>query len=719
MVNLSQFLIFLLLQESFGIKIELNRKTYSFCELIWFLPLYENPELLSKLNGVLSETASESKTSAFLVHLVTVTPSNMVEMSKESMYRTYSRSWTNANLKSRKHISGNLERCSLTLTTVDHLRSYKYDATFKGKAFAWYWGNWIHHSVQCVLGLIQISNVHVILGVSTNGLFKELRPADQDTLDMPPVPVYILQLNASANILTLGTTQKSKTTNLVLNENHNGIKQIQPPSKRPLFLLVWSSELQVCLPERQKHFAVIPMYDCHLEQVLPLVELSRIANFTLVLGSLQISSYKAFHGVFQMQKAISYVQISASYLLAGKFVMVGTTVKRPIYCVNERSFQDVNIMGILFQSLDYCTWVALTVMIFCVFCFLRATGNPRSRNDALFEIIMMIFQRVGRKRDICRIGFLFGLAVIEVLYLSGTTNSIIVPRGQIRPDNVLQLFKGGFKWYLGPFLKVYDRDFINSLKNDMEEALLPDLKIEGFEGNLTDLRKFWVEDTFEADFSNFKEFKRRTDQLHKQINIVHLATADSSSKFEPNVDATLGLIAVRGNNCYLVDKLYGKYNEWCYIYSQKSRELVSNLDKILYTSGIRAFWSSMKKHYRQKFALRLADEQATIMNLKDIRTAANFALLGIGLQASLVVYILETLRQSAFYFKALGYFLKKNVTSVFRYASALIAKYSGDGVMEIWRRLTTRNDKTPMKLSVRIVATTVSSHNNRFFACSE
>lgn len=378
--------------------------------------------------------------------------------------------------------------------------------------------------------------------------------------------------------------------------------------------------------------------------VIPIKELSSVENFTLVVGSArrQDSSWNSFDGIIEFQEfpGLPYILLGA---LAGKFVLAHIGSLRPFYCSKMNRLQAVNIFAVLLQALDIHTWALLGLGLFVVYIYILMT-TKQTRSDSLFEMVEMLLQRVTRKREVCRISILVGCFFIEFLYLSGTTESIIVPREQRPPANMLELIQTGHKFFAGCLSRAMGPDFPSASRSHFGQVLIADLQREGFRGNLTDIGRLWGEHIIKEDFANPLEFERTCFNLATLHDTISLTVATSATNNRPafeNAARYAKHLEGTDRGCNFVNKLYAKSASFYYFLAWQGKLATEKLDLILGETDISGYWGALNEHFRRTETSVFESQQIASMKLDDVRTIAIFGLLLAGVLVSVAVALVE------------------------------------------------------------------------------
>lgn len=396
---------------------------------------------------------------------------------------------------------------------------------------------------------------------------------------------------------------------------------------------------------------------CFNSIVFPLKDLSKLTNLTLIVGS-TANDRNSFRVVILYDAVLSTFEAPNSgyfsflNLVSGRYLINGPVALRPVYCTDLNQMATVNIFAVLFQSLDLWTWLMLALAIFMVYIYLGALRN--SAMNSVFEIVEIILQRTLRKRDICRLSVLIACFFIEFIYLSGTTESIIVPRVNQKFLNLWQVLQTGHKLFFGFRGKTDDQWVIDEYLTSLNSILYPELRREGFQGSLVDVRKFWVKDTYESDYNTTNDFDVAKAFVYKTYNLVSLTPTDTddTSKLMPSIEGLTGgmLLSVpvsSKRSCYVIDKSYNKALEFYFIYSSRSQDLLAKFSCILHESGLGKRWSGFMEDYRQRHIPKHEKPPLAQIQLNDIRTLAVFGLLSVGLIIATTTCVAECLRRTS------------------------------------------------------------------------
>lgn len=380
--------------------------------------------------------------------------------------------------------------------------------------------------------------------------------------------------------------------------------------------------------------------------IQPVKELSGTSNFTLIVGLIFIPNFSMdlFDGVFEVKQFPGQTMFYLD-LHIGQFALAKIDYERVLYCNDFHQYGTVNIFAVLFEALDTQTWFALAIVLCFVYVYVVKTTH-QGWLDSAFEIIQVLLQRVTRQQELCRLSILIGCFFFEFLYLSGTTESIIIPRKQQPPSSIHELLQTGHKWWLGPYLKSFGPEYRTLLKLKLETSMYPELHKEGFPGTLADMRSFWMEDVCQEDFKSKKELTRHIGKLWEQTNAFRLVRANSGLNLNSK---TTCLVRYAGHTyientrrrCGLLQKLYVKTANYYYIFSLQSKTLKPKLDRILQDSGIHIHGKKIQQYYRQKQTTICGGKQIEKMRLADVRTIAIFGLLIAGLLIALATFCLE------------------------------------------------------------------------------
>lgn len=637
----------------FAFRIEINKTLYNLCEIIVYRPTYDVSNL-ELLNTVLTTTANYEFQVA-LLFLVTDEHLYMNNVNQEFLFHAKSRNWTNVKLHayvSRKYTQGGSAPCSLTLTTANHMMTQVPGIVQAEDHYAQIWGSWIRRSLQSRVGLQSQSGSHVILGFSRSFSVLRVKSVEElrDTHFSPPFVSYFVFIDSSGSIRAIKrlcvtgcklTQQMYQREPIFYGQLDVLIRNLKPIPAFPQLIFDYPTDQQLCSKNNIK-FRDVSF--CNSYSVLPFVEPADVLNFSLTVGYMQINSKIPFDAIFKGIDSGDFWHSSPTFLLSGEFQPHDVFGYTPIYCSDRHTLEKINILGVLFQSLEVRTWILLVFALICVYHFFRMTSVKKSKEDLLFEIVEMLFQRIIRKRDWCRISLLIGCFFIEFLYLTGTTESIIVPRGIHAPENMLELFQTGHKWYQGTWRKMFSRHWVADYKGRLEKRLLPELIKEGFPGNHFELKRFWVKDIFEEDYESFSQFKCAQRRLLSHQKLAYLVPTSSIGYLKPEYEAAKVILSSREDKdgCHILKKVYRKSVVWNLVYSPYRNILMPVFKRILQQSAIRIYFYNTKKRFYST-AQRQASVKPAKIQLIDVRTVAIFGLLSIGLGTSMIFGTLENI----------------------------------------------------------------------------
>lgn len=532
----------------FAFRIEVNDQLHSSCEVLAFRPSYKVSETLQFLNLALTKTVKYPSNVLFIV-VITDGPLDMMKSNFEFGYHYFQKTLDNISLQtyvSRQYTPKASPLCSITLTTFYHMVTRHPGEFYMEDQYSQFWGSWLRRSLQSVVGLLRFSVSHVILGLSTyeEDIQKDSKEALRDTQYSPPFVSYIVILNTSGNIRgirRLCVTGCNKAQQMYqINPLFVGVlgafvRDLKPIPTFPRLLVHYHLDQRLCY-QNNRETGVNKWYCRDNKDIVPFIELAAALNFSLTVGHLTIGAKYPFDGVFKTVDSISLYLSTPTYLLSCGFLPHDLEGTLPIYCSSDRrSIETVNILVVLFRSLDPRTWLILVLVLLCVYHYVRVTSCNKSNQDLVFEIVQVLLQRTVRRRDFCRISLLVGCFFIEFLYLTGTTEHIIVPRGNYFPKSMIELIQNGYKWYQGSWTKVFSRRDVAEYKMGMEDLLLPELKKEGFTGDHLELNRYWVQDMFEDDYQSTTQFLRAQEDVLKHLNSVTLVKASSAVYFKPEV----------------------------------------------------------------------------------------------------------------------------------------------------------------------------------------
>lgn len=398
-----------------------------------------------------------------------------------------------------------------------------------------------------------------------------------------------------------------------------------------------------CYPVRKMFRMYSVSLECFDPGITTLLETGSKFNITWIFG-LDVPDngpVNYWDGLVMYFRSTEYTRLESD-LNEGTYMLESANGLIPLYCSKEHRLDVADILRVLFVAFDRETWICLAACLLLVYISLQSQTHAKKSEPVAFEIVRLILQRCTARRDVIRISVLLACFLVEFLYLSKTTEMIIVPPDVHRPSSLSELLTK--HKLMTSFVKQSSPQNLAEIRRKLLiREIGMELEREGFKGNLSQEAEYWGETFYESNYSSFEEMMQAYSKYITVNNVIVLTKVKSLlGHWRAAVtDKIASSSEHKDTNCGGIAKRYGGGLSFYYIFSRFRREFSPVLQRVLYDSGLRMFWDQMRNAARQRGKKHESSTKIGKMKLSDGRIFAIFSVLITGLLLSAMFYTFE------------------------------------------------------------------------------
>lgn len=248
--------------------------------------------------------------------------------------------------------------------------------------------------------------------------------------------------------------------------------------------------------------------------------------------------------------------------------------------------------------------------------------------------------------DMIRLVLITSCFFVEFIYLSKTTEMIVVPNQPHRMNSLHELLQKGWKLMVFPFTKSVAVYQLQMVKAEFQRTMRDDLRIEGFNVSELEDSKYWMDHVYKDSIASrspageIQQYDHNNFINYRGVRPVPVQSISNFKILYP--DPYFGADAqTHDGRCNHVPKLYSKSVRFNIIYSRNRWDVYKILTRLLYDSGVRKFWMNLQISAFNRASIITKSYDVAAVKLFDYRTLAVFGIACIGWAASFCVLLWE------------------------------------------------------------------------------
>lgn len=658
------FLAFVMLARYSGIHcfpIEINSSKYTLCDVLIVRPIYNHYiNAFANLNNILVDTikGQQSTAGTKLTWVILDVSQSIPEIIYEHGKRlSYAPAVTHSYV-TRK--SSQTRSCSILLTTSQHMETRRASLEPAEDIYATIWNLWIQKACQNKFGLIHFTSRHVTLAVHGLDAERSVALSGSSTLLRSPFLTYLVFVGENSNIYHIFdicsgscslTATLYKKINMFSGLLGKLIKSITPfVTTVPIYIVNFvgfARPKHECSSTKDYLREYNTKIQCAAPSIAPVVEMVDKLNGSLIYGaSVDYSRpVQYIHGIIDVRSLIHFTIVEID-LNIGVVVLDDRFAKVFAYCKSQVTYESSNIITTLFAALHHEVWYAFMASLLVVYIYLKfkkfqAQGTRlRSLGNPAFEVFRWLFQGCSLNPDSVCVCVVTCCFFIEFVYLSKTTEKIIVPVKPYQEKTLSELLVKGWKVML-PLLK--DGKYAPKIfKDEFRRSMGYELRIEGSKLNLTYSSSIWSKEIYQHGFVSIEEAVKYWATYFIKYGVRFESTQSLSNYKTTSLEYQVGeVIKKEDARCEIIPKQYENVFRHYHIYARNRWEIYEILMRLLYDSGVRMFWLQLHDSGVQRAKATSKPYDITAIKLNDQRTLAVFGIVCAGLAISLGGYLYE------------------------------------------------------------------------------